>query len=72
MGAKVDGRVIDLFSALHEKYGFHAGGEGGEYESLVVDCPVFRKRIELFETEKTMGGGNSGRLEIMKAALVDK
>ena len=72
LGAKVDEKLIAKFSELHKKYGFHVGGEGGEYESLVVDCPIFKKRIELKETEKEMTSGQSGKLIIKKAALLDK
>jgi diphthine-ammonia ligase len=32
---------------LHEKYGLDLCGEGGEYETLVLDCPAFRKRLEI-------------------------
>lgn len=30
---------------LHEKYGINVCGEGGEYETLTVDCPLFKSRI---------------------------
>ncbi|TYZ60401.1 hypothetical protein PybrP1_006127 [[Pythium] brassicae (nom. inval.)] len=33
------------FLALHEKYQLNVCGEGGEYESLTLDCPLFKKRI---------------------------
>ena len=40
------------FDALHDKYAFHVCGEGGEYESLVLDSPRFAtKRIVLTKTE---------------------
>ena len=29
------------FSTLNEKYGFNICGEGGEYETVVTDCPLF-------------------------------
>lgn len=31
--------------AMHEKYGLNLCGEGGEYESLTLDCPLFKSRI---------------------------
>ncbi|KAL8275297.1 hypothetical protein Esti_000746 [Eimeria stiedai] len=40
------GSVSDLlphFIALHKKHGFHVCGEGGEYETLTLDCPLFQK-----------------------------
>lgn len=31
--------------SLHEKYGLHMCGEGGEYETLTLDCPLYKSRI---------------------------
>lgn len=28
---------------INEKYGVNVCGEGGEYETLTVDCPLFHK-----------------------------
>ena len=36
---------------LHEKFGVHPCGEGGEFESMVLDCPMFLRRIELVNQE---------------------
>ncbi len=72
LGARIDGKIIEKFVGLHKKLGFHVGGEGGEYESLVLDAPIFRKRIGLLKTAKTMSGENSGRLEIISSKLAAK
>lgn len=53
---------------LLEKY---IGGKGGEYETFVLDCPIFSKRIKIIESEKIYEG-NSGILEIKKVELVEK
>jgi diphthine-ammonia ligase len=31
----------------HTRFGSHICGEGGEYETLTLDCPAFKKRIVL-------------------------
>jgi diphthine-ammonia ligase len=36
---------------LNELYGAHICGEGGEYETFTLDCPLFGKRIVLDDTE---------------------
>ncbi|KAK9463412.1 uncharacterized protein V1516DRAFT_614754, partial [Lipomyces oligophaga] len=37
---------------LHELYGSHVCGEGGEYETLVLDCPAFKYgRLVIDETQ---------------------
>lgn len=36
------------FMFLKTKFGFNVCGEGGEYESAVFDCPLFKKmKLEL-------------------------
>ncbi|KAJ7507949.1 hypothetical protein B0H11DRAFT_1849356 [Mycena galericulata] len=36
---------------LNNLYGAHICGEGGEYETLTLDCPMFKHRIVLTEVE---------------------
>ncbi|SPO36938.1 uncharacterized protein PSFLO_02409 [Pseudozyma flocculosa] len=61
---------------LHDLYGAHVCGEGGEYETLTLDSPLFKKRIEIQETETVIhsdsGFGSVSYLRIKRAALVDK
>ncbi|KAN0006896.1 hypothetical protein ACTFIU_005089 [Dictyostelium citrinum] len=33
--------------SLNQKFGVHICGEGGEYESIVIDCPLYKKRINI-------------------------
>ena len=37
------------FCALEDQFGFHVCGEGGEYETLTLDCALFVKRLVLDE-----------------------
>jgi len=37
--------MYDQLVALHDKYGINVCGEGGEYETLTLDSPMFKKRI---------------------------
>ncbi|KAJ6539476.1 hypothetical protein B0H19DRAFT_361581 [Mycena capillaripes] len=39
------------FIKLNTLYGAHICGEGGEYETLTLDCPLFKHRIVLTEVE---------------------
>jgi len=45
-------------------------GEGGETESLVLDCPLFKKKIIIQEAEKIMDSEFSGIYKIKKAKLI--
>jgi asparagine synthase (glutamine-hydrolysing) len=56
---------------LQQKIGFNVAGEGGEYESLVLDCPLFHERL-CVETEKLMENEITGRLVVKKAWLTKK
>ena len=48
-----------IFHRLYQQYKFSVCGEGGEYETIVVDCPIFRKRLVLDKTE-TVEDDNDG------------
>ena len=72
LGRKIDMHALEDLKKLNKEFRVHIGGEGGEYESLIVDGPIFMERIELVETKKVMEGENSGRLEVLKAVLHDK
>lgn len=36
---------------LHKQFGINLCGEGGEYETLTLDCPLFKKRLSLKKSE---------------------
>lgn len=58
-------------SRLSKKHGIHLTGEGGEYESFVLDAPSFKRVVRLEKTEVAWNG-QSGRLVIERASLRDK
>ena len=51
-------------------------GEGGEYESLTLDCPLYRKRIDILEHEVVIHSSDMFTevtyVTIKKYELVDK
>ncbi|KAH9966095.1 hypothetical protein BC827DRAFT_1369118 [Russula dissimulans] len=58
---------------LNALYGSHICGEGGEYETLTLDCPLFKRRITLLETETVIHSDNDfatvAFLRIRRASL---
>uniref|UniRef100_A0A3P8V350 Diphthine--ammonia ligase n=1 Tax=Cynoglossus semilaevis TaxID=244447 RepID=A0A3P8V350_CYNSE len=40
-----------LLKQLSQKYGVHVCGEGGEYETFTLDCPLFKKKIVIDAAE---------------------
>lgn len=71
LGREIDENAIKDLIELER--GFHVSivGEGGEYETLVLDAPFFIKRIKLIDTER-IWEGTSGHLHVKKAVLVAK
>ena len=61
-----------LLDRLYERFGFHMCGEGGEYETLVLDCPLYRKRLVLTEVEVTESVDGVGMLVVKKCEAVEK
>ncbi|KAF8272577.1 hypothetical protein EI94DRAFT_1769823 [Lactarius quietus] len=56
---------------LNTLYGAHICGEGGEYETLTLDCPLFKRRITLLETETAIHSDNNFP-DIAVPALLDQ
>lgn len=71
LGRKLDNKLLDEIIELNSKYGMHMAFEGGEAETLVLDCPIFKKRINIIESSN-MWETDSGYLVISQAELVDK
>jgi diphthine-ammonia ligase len=71
LGKEITSESLEKLVELNEKYQISLVGEGGEYESLVLDAPIFKKRIEILEAEASYEN-NSGVLTIKEARLVDK
>jgi len=63
--------LAELYTAS-VKYGFHVGGEGGYYDSYVVDGPTFSKKIVIEEAEKVVEDIYTGHILITKARLAAK
>ena len=63
LGKKIDSKSLEDLKRLSEKYGFHVGGEGGHYDSFVINGPIFKKRINVVD-QKKIWDKDSGYLEI--------
>jgi diphthine-ammonia ligase len=60
----------ELFK-LSQQYGFNLSFEGGEAETIVLDCPIFKKRLEILAS-KIYWDGQRGIVEISDIHLLDK
>ncbi len=68
LGRKITQNDLYHLETLSKKHGFNLSFEGGEAESLVIDCPLFSHPIKIKESKK-IWDGYRGSLEIIKAEL---
>lgn len=71
LGRPINVNSIESLKALNRRRMVHMAGEGGEYETVVLDAPFFKKRIEIVKSEIEWEG-NTGSLRILEAKLIDK
>ncbi len=68
--------IVDHLKLMHIKYGLNVCGEGGEFETFVLDCSLFRKRIVIDEMEMIIHSNDAfarvGYLRLKKLHCVDK
>ena len=64
LGKKIDRKFIEDIKKLNKKYQISPAGEGGEYESFVLNVPrLFKKGLRI-KNFRDFGEGNSWRREI--------
>jgi ABC transporter with metal-binding/Fe-S-binding domain ATP-binding protein len=63
LGRKINKEFIEEIKKLQEKYQINPAGEGGEFESFVLNCPLFKKKLEIKNFED-FGEKNSWRREM--------
>ncbi|KAM6495775.1 hypothetical protein JOM56_008481 [Amanita muscaria] len=70
------GEMQQTLRKLNHLYGSHICGEGGEYETLTLDFPLFKHKIRLEEVENVIHSDNDfatvAFLRVRKASLVPK
>jgi len=71
LGREIDAKCIDDLLALKKKHKISIVGEGGEYETTVLDCPLFKQRIEVTKAEKVWNKA-SGRYVISDVKMIQK
>ncbi|MFQ5711237.1 MAG: diphthine--ammonia ligase [Candidatus Geothermarchaeales archaeon] len=57
LGRRIDRAFLRDLRRLGEESGVHLCGESGEYHTLVIDGPMFKRRIEILEWEETLREG---------------
>src|SRR5437867_7856246 len=71
LGKQIDKDALSRLAALAKKYGFNLTFEGGEAETLVIDCPLFHKKLQI-NAATTHWDGQRGIFEIRDVTCVEK
>lgn len=71
LGRHLDNDAKKDLLKLRDKYGVSIMGEGGEYESMTLDSPLFKKKLVIGKSEKKMKK-DSGTLEVTEVILEEK
>ena len=71
LGITLDHENVTRLESLSTKYEFNLNFEGGEAETLVVDCPIYKKKVEIRKGIVKWFGDN-GIFEIIDYELIDK
>jgi len=64
LGRKIDKKFIKNISELNKKYKINTAGERREYETFVLNSPLFKKGLKVKSFKDTKEGENSWRREI--------
>jgi diphthine-ammonia ligase len=68
LGQEINDIFLDKIKDMH----IHHGGEGGEYESLVIDCPMFSKKLKINRAKVEMENDCTGQYIVVDAELEEK
>jgi ABC transporter with metal-binding/Fe-S-binding domain ATP-binding protein len=71
LGKRIDHQALDGLRSIAKSRGMNLAGEGGEYETLVLDSPLHRRAIRILGSE-VESGRDSGLLKVTRAMLEDK
>jgi diphthine-ammonia ligase len=71
LGKSLDTNSISLLESLSKKHGFDLAFEGGDAETLVVNCPLFTKKLDI-KKAVVHWDGQRGIFEILEVTLIPK
>jgi len=62
VGKEIDEDLIIKLKNLKDKYKINPAGEGGEFETFILDCPLFSKSL-IIKNKKVLGSDHSWNME---------
>jgi len=65
LGKKIDEKTIDELRRIHSKLEINPAGEGGEYETFMLNAPYYKRRLEITKSSirKEKSGGKILQIE---------
>jgi len=69
---KITKKDIESLKKINKKNKLNIAGEGGEFESLVLNCPLFKKKIKILRSKIIIDSPHTAKLIIKKAKLINK
>ncbi len=64
LGREINQEFIQEVKTLKQKYKIHPAGEGGEFETFVLNCPLFKEELKIKSHKDLKEGENSWRREV--------
>ena len=71
LGKTIDKKNYEKLKKNSEKFRFNITFEGGEAETMELNCPIYKRRIKIVESE-IQWDGIRGTFEILEVALIRK
>jgi diphthine-ammonia ligase len=71
LGKIIDKKNYEELKKSSEKFKFNITFEGGEAETMVLNCPIYKRRIKIVKSE-IQWDGIRGTFEILDVALIRK
>ena len=68
LGKLINFSELKKLESLSKKFQFNLNFEGGEAETFVINCPLFKNRIKIIKSNKIWDGVR-GRFEIVESKL---
>jgi len=72
VGRSIDKSFVEDIARLREKYQINPAGEGGEFESFVLNAPFFKKKLQIEKSHVQRDSSGAAVLVIDKIKLMDK
>jgi diphthine-ammonia ligase len=71
LGRELDKEAVAKLVSLSKRCKFNLTFEGGEAETLVVDCPLYQQQLQI-KAAAAYWDGQRGIFEIQDVALIEK